>query len=61
MPLKLAVYDVSGREVATLVDEIKSPGSHRINFDATGLTSGIYFYKLSSKKNALIRKMIILR
>jgi hypothetical protein len=61
MPLKLAVYDVSGREVATLVDEIKSPGSHRINFDATGLNSGIYFYKLNNGKNALIRKMIILR
>lgn len=42
----LKVYDVLGNEVATLMDEVKPAGSYTIQFDASGLTSGIYFYRL---------------
>ncbi len=45
---KLIVYDILGREVATLVNIEQSPGSYSIEFDASELTSGIYFYRLTS-------------
>ncbi|MCG3119656.1 MAG: hypothetical protein ALAOOOJD_02131 [bacterium] len=44
----LKVFDVLGNEVATLVDEKKSAGNYRVRFDATGLTSGVYFYQLKA-------------
>ena len=57
----LKVYDVLGREVATLVNEQKSAGSYEITFDATDLSSGIYFYRLEAVSFAHTRKMILLR
>ena len=45
--VRLVVYDVLGREVAVLVDERKGPGSYTIRFNAAGLASGVYFYRLS--------------
>ena len=44
--VKLAVYDMLGREVAVLVDEKKEPGSHSTVFNARGLASGVYFYRM---------------
>jgi hypothetical protein len=49
----LIVYDVLGTEVATLVSEEKPAGRYEIDFDASGLTSGIYFYRLSVVPTAL--------
>ena len=46
----LKVYDVLGNEVATLVNEEKSAGSYEVEFSADGLTSGIYFYKLTNRQ-----------
>ena len=43
----LKVYDILGNEVTTLVNEEKSAGTYEVDFDAAGLSSGIYFYKLS--------------
>ncbi|MCF6270029.1 MAG: T9SS type A sorting domain-containing protein [Melioribacteraceae bacterium] len=45
--VRLVVYDVLGREVAVLVNKEQSAGSYEVQFDASGLTSGIYFYKLN--------------
>lgn len=42
----LKVYDMLGREVATLVNEAKSAGEYEVEFDASGLSSGIYFYRI---------------
>ena len=42
----LKVYDILGKEIVTLVDEYKSAGSYEVNFNAQGLSSGIYFYTL---------------
>ena len=57
----LKVYDLLGNEVATLVDEFKEAGSYEINFDASGLTSGVYFYKLQAGSFIEIKKMVLLK
>ena len=44
----LKVYDILGREVATLVNEEKPGGSYDVQFSGNGLTSGIYFYQLKA-------------
>ncbi len=59
--LKLSVYDVNGRLVRKLVDEIKWPGQYKEIFDAKGLSSGVYFYRLIVENKSETRKMIILR
>ena len=58
---KIKVYDVLGNEVATLVDEFRPAGSYVVNFDAEGLTSGIYFYKLQVGNFVETKKMILLK
>jgi hypothetical protein len=55
----LKVYDVLGREVATLVNENLSAGSYSYNFDAKNLTSGVYLYKLQAGKYSETKKMIL--
>lgn len=57
----LKVYDVLGNEVATLVSEFKEPGTYEIEFDATGLSSGTYFYRLESGSFVKTKKMILIR
>ena len=59
--ISIKVYDVLGNEIKTLVDEQKSPGIYSVELDATQLTSGIYFYKLSSGTFNSTRKMILLQ
>jgi hypothetical protein len=55
----LKVYDVLGREVATLVNEELNPGTYEVRFDATGLASGVYLYRLTSGRFSQVRKMIV--
>ena len=57
----LKVFDILGNEIATLVNEEKPAGNYEIEFDGTGLTSGIYFYTLSTGNFLLTKKMILLR
>ncbi len=55
----LHVFDIGGRQVATLVDERLWAGSHRMQFNGTGLSSGMYLYRLSTdNRNIATRKMI---
>jgi len=58
--ISLKIFDILGREVHTLLDEIKDEGTYRIKFSSLGLASGIYIYRLSSNSNSVSRKMIIL-
>lgn len=60
-PLRLVVYDILGKEVATLVNEPLAPGSYEISFDASKLTSGLYFYKLISGTFTQTKKMVLLK
>lgn len=57
---KLVVYDVSGNVVATLVNEIKSPGSYEVRWDASQVLRGVYFYSLQSGSFKDVKKLILL-
>lgn len=57
----LKVYDLLGNEIATLVDEEKPVGVYEINFNASNLASGIYFYKIQAGSFVQTKKMILLR
>ena len=59
--VKLSVYDVSGREIKKLVEEVKPAGKYTVNIDAKGLSQGIYFYRLKTNGNSIQRKMILLK
>jgi len=57
----IKVYDVLGNEVATLVDEYKPAGKYEIEFDASRLASGIYFYQLRAGEYVAVKKMILIK
>ena len=57
----LKVYNILGQEVRTLVNEDKKAGAYTINFDASGLSSGTYFYNIKAGNYYEIKKMIILK
>ena len=59
--VSLKVYDVLGREVATLEDQQMKPGRYQRTFDGTGLASGVYFSRLQSGNFTAIRKMLLVR
>ncbi len=59
--VKLVVYDLLGREEAVLVNERQNAGSHEVKFDAAGLSSGVYFYRLQAGSFAETRKLLLLR
>ena len=60
-PVTLKVYNVLGMEVATLVHEVKQPGSYSVAWDATGMPSGFYFYKLVTPTRTDAKKMLLLK
>jgi len=57
----LKVYDVLGNEVASLINEYKPAGNYQINFDASNLSSGIYFYQLKTGSFIQTRKMTLIK
>jgi len=50
-----------GQEVATLVYEVKETGSYEVRFDASKLSSGIYFYQLKSGQSNSVKKMMLIK
>jgi hypothetical protein len=59
--VKLTVYDLSGREVATLVNEEKPAGTYTIPWNATHLSSGVYFSRLTADKFSQVKKMMLIK
>ncbi|MBI5730507.1 MAG: T9SS type A sorting domain-containing protein [Ignavibacteriales bacterium] len=57
----IKVYDLLGKEVAALVNENKSAGYHRVNFDASKLTSGVYVYTITANNFVLSKKMLLMK
>jgi hypothetical protein len=59
--LKLTVFDITGREVAVLKNGSHPAGTYSVNFDATTLSSGVYFYRLSTPQFSDTKKMILIK
>ena len=56
----LKVFDIRGREVMTLVDSDHQAGIYKVNFDASHLATGLYFYQIKMKDFVAVRKMVVL-
>lgn len=59
--VKVQVFDVLGRVVATLVDGVQQPANYRVSFDASQLASGTYIYRLQTPTQTLTRTMVLLK
>jgi hypothetical protein len=59
----MKLYDIQGSEVATILNEYIEAGSHSISIEATkyGLSSGVYFYRLTSGNTAITKKMVFIK
>jgi hypothetical protein len=53
------VFDVHGREVVSFVNERKNPGNYSVQWDAAGIPSGVYFYRLMTKEYSEVKKMLL--
>jgi len=70
-PIKIVVFDVLGREIKTLVNEVKKAGRYRVEFDASslpggisakgGYSSGVYFYQLQTKQLVQTKKLLLMK
>jgi hypothetical protein len=57
----LKIFDILGKEIATLVNEKLKSGEYETTFDGSGLPSGIYFYKLTAGDFTETKKMVLLK
>lgn len=57
----LKVYSITGKEVATLINELKSPGIYEVNFDGSNLSSGVYIYRLQAGGFSDAKEMVLLK
>lgn len=61
LSVKLVVYNILGKEAATLVNENQRPGNYEVKFNASSLTSGVYFYTLTSGQFTSTKKLIVIK
>ncbi len=61
VPVHLAIYDVLGREVTVLVDRQQAAGTYEVAFDADGLPSGLYVYRIEAGSSHQVRTMLLLK
>ncbi|HEY5125563.1 MAG TPA: exo-alpha-sialidase [Ignavibacteria bacterium] len=59
--VKLVIYDITGKEVAILVNEQLQPGTYEVTFDGSNYSSGIYFYKLSTTEFTDTKRLVLLK
>lgn len=57
--VRIEVFNLLGQRLRMLLNEVTVKGKHTINFNATGLSSGIYFYRLSAGRNSIIKKIVL--
>ena len=60
-PVNLSVFNLLGQKVRQIIDTKQEAGSYNVNFNATGLASGVYVYKLKTRQGVLTRKMVLMR
>ncbi|HRU91851.1 MAG TPA: T9SS type A sorting domain-containing protein [Candidatus Marinimicrobia bacterium] len=59
--VRLSVFDILGREVAVLVDDVQNAGQHTITFSGTDLSTGIYLYRLQVGREVITKKMVLVK
>lgn len=59
--VKLIVYDITGREVETLLSEMLTPGNYKVKFDGSTLSGGVYFYQLITDSYSQTKKMMLIK
>jgi len=59
--VKLIVFNILGEDVKTLLNGVKEAGIHTINFNASELNSGIYFYKIETSNFTAVKKMMLIK
>lgn len=59
--VNIKVFDITGKEIATLINQQQNPGNHTVTFNAGNLSSGIYFYKIQSEKFFETKKMTLVK
>ncbi len=59
--VKLDIYDILGRQVKTLVNEYKQPGTYQVSFNAEGLSSDVYFYRIETSNFTITKKCVLLK
>ena len=57
----LKVYNLLGQEVATLVNEMQAPGTYKVQFNASSLSSGVYFFRVQSGSFSAVKKMVLVK
>ena len=57
----LKIYNLLGQEVATILDETREPGYYEVEWDATGMASGVYFYRLTAGPYSSVKRMLLLK
>ncbi|RKZ00374.1 MAG: hypothetical protein DRQ13_00570 [Ignavibacteriae bacterium] len=60
-PVSIKIFDLTGREVVTLVNEVKQPGTYQLTFDAGKYASGVYIYQMISGDFVQVKKMSLLK
>jgi hypothetical protein len=59
--VNIRIYNLLGQEVVTVLNEFMSAGTYKVNFNASNLSSGVYFYKVSSGKFSQVKKMMLIK
>ena len=59
--VKLVVYNIRGKKIATIVNEEKFAGSYAINFDGSRLSGGVYLYTLTTGKQVISKSMLLIK
>jgi Secretion system C-terminal sorting domain len=57
----LKVYDITGREIQILINEVKKAGSYDVLFNASNLASGVFFYRIQSNDNVMTKRMVLIK
>lgn len=57
----LKIFDILGKEIATIVEDVKAPGYHEVKFDASSISSGVYFYTLKAGTYIETKKMVLMK
>ena len=60
-PVTLKVYDILGKEIATLVNDNLSPGTYSAKFDGSSFSSGVYFYKFTAGEYSETKRMLLIK